>query len=195
MTILLQLPLAADRVRALRAGEQVAVSGRILVAREAAHRLLAARPEPRVRAVLEGRFLYHCRPVMAPDPAGGWRVLAAGPSPSAPVEPWTPAVIAGYGLRGIIGKGGVGEGTRAALRAHGAVYLEPAAGLAVTLARRVVRVHGVHLLGELGPADALWELEVEGFPAVVTTDARPEAPGERSEERREIPAGPSCSAL
>jgi fumarate hydratase class I len=174
VTTALQLPVTADRVRALRAGDEVAVSGRILTAREAAHRLLATRLEPRVRAVLEGRFLYHCGPVVAPDPGGGWRVVAAGASPSARTEPWAPEVIARYGVRGVIGKGGMGEGTRAALRAHGAVYLEVAAGLAVTLARRVVRVHGVHLLGELGVTDAIWELEVEGFPAVVTMDARGE---------------------
>lgn len=175
MITTLQLPVTEARVRALRAGAQVVLSGRLVTAREAAHRHLAANPEPRLRAVLEGRFVYHCRPVVAPDPAGGWRVLAAGASPSAGVEPWQPEVIARYGLRGVLGRGGMGEGTRAALRAHGAVYLRPAAGLAVTLARRVVRVHGVHLLAELGVADAMWDLEVEGFPAVVTMDADGEA--------------------
>jgi fumarate hydratase class I len=167
----LQLPISADRIRALRAGDEVTVSGRLLTAREAAHRLLAARLEPGVRAALEGTFLYHCGPVIAAD-GGGWRVLAAGASPSRRIEPWEPEVIARYGVRGIIGKGGMGDGTRAALRAHGAVYLQPAGGLAVTLARRVVRVHGVHLLDALGVTDAVWELEVAGFPAVVTMDAR-----------------------
>jgi fumarate hydratase class I len=181
VTITLQLPVTADRVRALRAGDQVALSGRIFTGREAAHRLLAGRTEPRVVAALEGRFLYHCAPVVAPGPSGGWRVLAAGASPSARIEPWQPEVIARYGVRGLIGKGGMGEGTRAALRAHGAVYLEVAGGLAVTLARRVVRVHGPHLLDELGVIDALWELEVEGFPTVVTMDARGEVLAGRGE--------------
>lgn len=171
----IQLPITADRVRTLRAGEEVTVSGRVLTAREAAHRLLAGRVEPGVRAALEGRFVYHCGPVVAPDPAGGWRVLAAGASPSARIEPWEAEVIARYGVRGVIGRGGMGEATRAALRAHGAVYLEPAGGLAVTLARRVVRVHGVHLLDELGVTDAVWDLEVEAFPAIVTMDARGDA--------------------
>lgn len=173
MPIPLSLPVSADRVRALRAGDEVAISGRILTAREAAHRLLAARVDPGVRAALEGRFLYHCGPVVAPAPSGGWRIVAAGASASARTEPWAPEVIACYGVRGVIGKGGMGEGARAALRAHGAVYLQPAGGLAVTLARRVVRVHGVHLLDELGVTDAVWDLEVAGFPAVVTIDAQP----------------------
>lgn len=171
MPIPLQLPTGAESIRALRVGDAVAVSGRILTARESAHRLLARHVEPGVRALLEGRFVYHCGPVIAPGDAGGWRVLAAGASPSARVEPWEPEVIARYGVRGVIGKGGMGEGTRAALRAHGAVYVEPAGGLAVTLARRVVRVHGVHLLDALGVTDAIWDLEVEAFPVVVTMDA------------------------
>jgi fumarate hydratase class I len=168
----LELPITADRVRALRAGEEVALSGRILTAREAAHRLLATQVEPGVRAVLEGRFVYHCGPVVAPGAAGGWRVVAAGASPSARVEPWEADVIARYGVRGVIGKGGMGVATQAALCEHGAVYLEPSGGLAVTLARRVVRVHGVHLLDALGVTDAIWDLEVEGFPAIVTMDAQ-----------------------
>jgi fumarate hydratase class I len=69
----------------------------------------------------------------------------------------------------------MGPGTLAALRAHGAVYLHAPSSLAVTLARAVVRVHGVHLLDELGVAEAIWDLEVRGLPAVVTMDAHGES--------------------
>ncbi len=174
MSIHVELPVTADRIRALRAGDEVLVTGRILTAREAAHRRLAARFEPRVREALAGRFVYHCGPVVAPGPGGGWRFLAAGASPSGPVEPWEAEVIARYGVRGVLGKGGMGQATLAALREHGAVYLQPAGGLAVTLARRVRRVVGVHLLDELGVTDAIWDVEVEDFPAVVTLDSRGE---------------------
>jgi fumarate hydratase class I len=185
LPIALQLPVAVDRIRALRAGDEVAVSGRILTAREAAHRVLAAKTDPGVRAALEGRFLYHCGPVVAPAPGGGWRVVAAGASPSTRIEPWEPEVIARYGVRGVLGKGGMGDGTRAALRAHGAVYLQPAGGLAVALARRVVHVHGVHLLDELGVTDAVWDLEVAEFPAIVTLDAQ----GGALDDRAAVGAG------
>ena len=171
MPIEIELPVSAERIRALRAGDEVLVSGRIVTAREAAHRRLSARFEPPVRAALEGRVIYHCGPVIASGPGGGWRVVAAGPSPSARLEPWEPEVIAAYGVRGVLGKGGMGPATLAALREHGAVYLQPTGGLAVSLARRVRRVLGVHLLDELGVTDAIWDLEVEGFPAVVTMDA------------------------
>lgn len=170
MPIPIELPVTAEAIRALRVGDEVLLSGRIVTAREAAHRHLAARDEPRVRAALEGRFVYHCGPVVAPQ-GRGWRFVAAGPSASSRVEPWQAEVIARYGARGVVGKGGMGLATLAALREHGAVYLHPAGGLAVTLARRVTRVVAVHLLDELGVTDAIWEVEVEAFPAIVTMDA------------------------
>lgn len=171
MPILIQLPVAAARVRELRVGDEVLVSGRLLTARDAAHRQLVKRLDERVRALAEGSFIYHCGPVVARDPGGGWRFVAAGPTTSMREEPWQADVIAAYGVRGVIGKGGMGPRTLAALREHGAVYLHAVGGLAVTLARRVTRVHGVHMLDELGVTEAIWDVDVQDFPAVVTMDA------------------------
>jgi len=172
----LHLPATADDIRALHAGDEVRVRGRILTAREAAHRHLVRQDDPRVRAWAQGALVYHCGPVVARDPAtGAWRFVAAGPTPSLRQEPWEAEVIARYGLRGVIGKGGMGATTLAALRAHGAVYLHALGGLAVTLARCVKRVVDVHLLDELGVTEAIWLVEVEDFPAVVTMDAHGES--------------------
>jgi fumarate hydratase class I len=181
LAILIELPVTAERVRELRVGDEVLVSGRLLTARDAAHRHLVKRYDERVKALAEGRFVYHCGPVVAQDPGGGWRFVAAGPTPSLRQEPWQAEVIARYGVRGVIGKGGMGEKTLAALREHGAVYLHAVGGLAVTLARRVTRVHGVHLLDELGVTEAIWDIEVEAFPAVVTMDAHGESLHARTE--------------
>lgn len=167
----LQLPVGPDRIRTLRAGDEVVVSGRIVTAREPAYRRLAAMLEPRVRAALQGSFVYHCGPVVAPVPGGGWRFVAAGPSRSAPLEPWGAEVLARYGARGMLGRGGMGDATLAALREHGAVYLHLGGALAVSLARCVRRVVTPHLLHELGVTDAVWEIEVDDLPAVVTMDA------------------------
>ncbi len=176
MTRDLNLPCSADDVRALRVGDEVRVSGRIITARDAAHRYLAANDDPTVRAWAEGSLVYHCGPVVARDPdTGAWRFVAAGPTLSAREEPWEAEVIARYGLRAVLGKGGMGPRTRDALAAHGAVYLHVGGGLAVTLARAVVRVLGVHKLDELGVAEAIWHVEVKDFPAVVTMDAHGES--------------------
>jgi fumarate hydratase class I len=192
VTIELELPVTEERIRQLRVGDEVLVSGRLVTARDAAHRHLVRRLDERVRALVEGRFIYHCGPVVAQDPAGGgWRFVAAGPTTSLREEPWQAEVIARYGVRGVVGKGGMGPRTLAALREHGAVYLHAVGGLAVTLARRVVRVHGVHMLDELGVTEAIWDVEVKDFPAVVTMDAHGDSLHARVDGPAEEPASTS----
>jgi fumarate hydratase class I len=116
--------------------------------------------------------VYHCAPVATRDEAGRWRFLAVAPTSSIRQEPWQAELLARYHFRGILGEGGMGARTLAALARHGAVYLHVARSLAaVVLAQRVSRVAGVHLLDALGPSDAVWLVEVEDFPAVVTMDA------------------------
>jgi len=197
VAIQIELPVSAERIRELRVGDEVLVSGRLVTGRDAAHRYLVRTLDERVKAALEGRFIYHCGPVVAQDPGtGGWRFVAAGPTTSMREEAWQAEVIARYGVRGVIGKGGMGPRTLAALREHGAVYLHAVGGLAVTLARRVVRVHGVHMLDELGVTEAIWDVEVAGFPAVVTMDAHGESLHARAEAAAPdaSPTGPSGGA-
>jgi fumarate hydratase class I len=189
MPIPLELPIDLEAVRALRAGDEVLLSGRLVTAREAAHRHLARAVDPALKALLEGRVVYHCVPVVAQDPSTrAWRVVAAGPAASARAEPYEAEVIAAYGVRGVLGRGGMGPRTLAALQAHGAVYLHAPDGLATALARHVVRVHGVHLLDELGVSEAIWDVEVKDFPAVVTMDAH----GESLHARTEAGADPAA---
>jgi len=168
----LDLPADDGAIRALEAGDEVLVSGGIITARDAAHRYLAANDDPKVRSWLEGSLVYHCGPVVAQDPGTkAWRFVAAGPTQSLREEPWEAEVIARYGVRAVLGKGGMGPRTAEALSRHGAVYLHVVGGLAVTLARAVVRVLDVHKLDEFGVAEAIWHVEVKDFPAVVTMDA------------------------
>jgi fumarate hydratase class I len=87
------------------------------------------------------------------------------------VEMYEPWIIQRYKLRGIMGKGGMGSSTLNALKRHGCVYLHTMGGAAVYLAERVKRVAGVWKLEEFGMAEAMWLLEVQHFPAIVTMDA------------------------
>jgi fumarate hydratase class I len=178
---ILTLPASPDDARALHVGDEVLVRGRLVTARDAALRALAAADDPRFRAMAESRLVYHCGPVVAREPDGTWRFVAAGPTTSSRMEPWQAEVIARYGLRGVVGKGGMGRRTLEALRDCGAVYLHAVGGLAVVLARSVVRVHGVHRLEEFGISEAIWDVDVQDFPAVVTMDAH----GTSLHERRE----------
>jgi fumarate hydratase subunit beta len=172
MAKIVTLPLDAEAVRELRVGDDVLVSGRLLTGRNKVHRWLASEDDARVRELARGTLVYHCGPVVSQDPVTKeYRFVAAGPTSSMREEPYQADVIARYGLRGVIGKGGMGPRTLAALKAHAAVYLHAIGGLAVVLARHVTKVHGVLKLDEFGVPEAIWDVEVKDFPAVVTMDA------------------------
>ncbi|HET9597264.1 MAG TPA: fumarate hydratase C-terminal domain-containing protein [Anaeromyxobacteraceae bacterium] len=170
----LTLPLGEHEARALRAGDEVLLKGRLLTGLEAAHRHLLRHDEPEIRRLARGSVLYHCAPVPGRGPRGRWRVLAAGPTPSMRLEAWGADLLPRLGLRGVMGRGGMGPRTLSALRRHGAVYLHAGSDLAVALGRCVTSA-SVHLLDVLGPAEAIWCLEVEDFPAVVSMDAHGES--------------------
>ena len=112
------------------------------------------------------------RPGGGEGPGGpsGWRVTAAGPTTSIREEPYQGEIIKRYGVRAVIGKGGMGAKTLAALKEHGAVYLNAIGGAAQFYARAIKKVDDVSLL-EFGTPEAMWHLEVEDFPAIVTMDA------------------------
>jgi fumarate hydratase class I len=118
---------------------------------------------------LRGSVLYHCGPVVVRD-EHAWRVTAAGPTTSIREEPYQGEIIRRYGVRAVIGKGGMGAKTLAALKEHGAVYLNAIGGAAQFYARTIKHVDGVSLL-EFGTPEAMWHLTVEDFPAIVTMDA------------------------
>jgi fumarate hydratase, class I len=97
-------------------------------------------------------------------------VTAAGPTTSIREEPYQADVIKRYGVRAVVGKGGMGPKTLAALQEAGAVYLNAIGGAAQFYARTIKAVEGVSLL-EFGTPEAMWHLRIEDFPAIVTMDA------------------------
>lgn len=167
----LEPPISEEKARALKAGDVVLINGPLLTGRDALHHYLLHHEPP---ADLRGAILYHCGPVMLQEgtpPNQRWRVLAAGPTTSIREEPYEADVIRKYGLRGVMGKGGMGKKTLAALEECGAVYLHGIGGAAQYYARCLPRVTGVDLLEELGVPEAMWHLEALNFPAIVTMDA------------------------
>jgi fumarate hydratase class I len=160
-------PFSEQAVRALCAGEVVQVCGRLFTGRDRLHKFLAEGGESPVS--LRDGALYHCGPVVVPHD-GGWRVVAAGPTTSVREEPYMAEVIARHGVRLIIGKGGMGASTQAACVRYGCIYLQAVGGAAALLAQRIRRVEGVHFLEAFGATEALWQLEVESFEAVVGMD-------------------------
>ena len=85
---------------------------------------------------LRGAALYHCGPVVKKD-GDGWTVTAAGPTTSIREEPYQGDIIRRYGVRAVIGKGGMGGKTLAAMKETGAVYLNAIGGAAQFYARTI----------------------------------------------------------
>jgi fumarate hydratase class I len=173
VAIMIQLttPVSETAIRALKVGDEVAISGRLFTGRDAVHKYLHEGGQLPEGVSLQGGILYHCGPVIIKDDAGGWKCVAAGPTTSIREEPYQGQIIRDFGLRGVIGKGGMGERTLEACRQYGCVYLHAVGGAAQVLAERIQRVPNVYLLEKFGAPEAIWEFEVEGFPAVVTMDA------------------------
>jgi fumarate hydratase class I len=113
--------------------------------------------------------LYHCGPVVLKE-NGGWRMTAAGPTTSIREEPYQAEVIKRFGIRAVIGKGGMGAKTLAGLKDFGAVYLNAIGGAAQYYARCIDSVLGVYFL-DFGIPEAMWHIRVKDFPAIVTMDA------------------------
>jgi fumarate hydratase, class I len=164
--VALTTPLDEAVVRSLKVGDVVLISGRMFTGRDAVHAHLMKHAPP---VDLDGAALYHCGPVVQKTGAG-WRVTAAGPTTSIREEPYQADIIKRYGVRAVIGKGGMGARTLAGLAESGAVYLNAVGGAAQFYARTIEAVDDVSLL-DFGTPEAMWHLRVKDFPAIVTMDA------------------------
>ena len=177
----LEIPLQEGEVRSLNVGDTVSLSGVMVTARDTAHKYMVetfvkGKPEgpdreflPILEDLLRGGAIYHCGPVVARE-GDRWRVVAAGPTTSIREEPYEADVIARFGVRAVVGKGGLGPRTLQACGEHGCVYLHTIGGAATVLADSVEEVLAVHR-EDFGTPEAFWVIRVRDFPAVVTMDA------------------------
>ncbi|MBS1812555.1 MAG: fumarate hydratase [Acidobacteria bacterium] len=161
----LRAPLTEEQVRELKVGDVVLISGEMYTGRDAVHAHLMKNEPP---ANLNGAVLYHCGPVVLKN--GHYKIKAAGPTTSIREEPYQGEIIKRYGVRAVMGKGGMGAKTLAAMNDFGAVYLNAIGGAAQYYAKCIDEVLDVNLM-EFGIPEAMWHLRVTDFPAIVTMDA------------------------
>jgi fumarate hydratase class I len=164
--VVLEAPVSEAQIRTLKVGDVVLINGSMYTGRDAVHAYLMKNPPP---VDLNGQVLYHCGPVMLKQ-GDKWIVKAAGPTTSSREEPYEAYVINTYGVRVVIGKGGMGKKTLEALQSYGAVYLNAIGGAAQFYARAFKEVKGQYL-AEFGIPEAMWHLRAENFAAIVTMDA------------------------
>ena len=169
--ISLTFPFTEEKIRSLKVGDEVEISGVMFTGRDVVHKYLHEGGKLPPEVNLREGLIYHCGPVVIKDEAGDWKVTAAGPTTSIREEPYQWQIIRDFGIRGVIGKGGMGNKTLEACREHGCVYFHAVGGAAQVLAERIKRVRNVYFLKEFGSPEAIWEFEVERFPAFVTMDS------------------------
>jgi fumarate hydratase class I len=180
----LNIPISDAQIRELSVGDSVSLSGVMLTGRDTVHKWMietfikkSRKPSgddeqvyEAIRPLLERSAIYHCGPVVAGLDSGDYRFVAAGPTTSIREEPYQGDVLRHFNLKAVIGKGGMGEQTLKACQEVPAVYLHAIGGAASLIAQSVINVHAVHKL-DFGVPEAMWEIEVKDFPAVVTMDA------------------------
>jgi len=179
-----QLPLSDEVVRRLKVGDPVALSGVMVTGRDTVHKWMvdtfikkARQPQgddlevyEAIQPLLRGSVIYHCGPVVAGLDTQQYRFVAAGPTTSSREEPYQGDVMRHFKIQGVIGKGGMGPKTLAACQEVPGMYLHAIGGAASLIAQTVTRVLGVYKY-DFGVPEAMWVIEVQDFPAVVTMDA------------------------
>jgi fumarate hydratase class I len=186
--IRLNVPITDEEIMNLKVGDVVGLNGVILTARDQAHKYFIETfidsekiPEleldlhQRLCEILRGGAIYHCGPIVKKvddrkSHESLWEFVAAGPTTSIREEPYQDRVIEYFGLKAVIGKGGMGARTLAACQKYRAVYLHAIGGAASLIAQSVKEVEDVYKL-EFGVPEAMWKIRVENFPVTVTIDA------------------------
>ncbi len=200
----LAVPISEEAVRRLHVGDTVHLSGIIVTGRDAAHEYLVdnfvrngapgaphSPPIPdserelyeELKRLLHEGVIYHCGPVVRKADTGKWEFVAAGPTTSIREEVYEPDVIRHFGLRGVIGKGGMGPDTLRACRDYGAAYFHAVGGAASLIADAVKEVLAVHKKDAFGIPEAFWVIRVEDFPLVVTMDTHGQSIHDQVEAR------------
>ena len=165
--IRIQTPLTEEQSRKLKAGDMVLISGKIYSARDAAHKVMT-------EALARGEELpidWHDKIVyyLGPSPAKpGDPIGSAGPTTSGRMDAYTPTML-DQGIKGMIGKGSRKPEVIESMKKNGVTYFAAVGGAAALIAKSIKK-YDVIAYADLGP-EALAELTVEDFPAIVVIDS------------------------
>ncbi|HNJ15297.1 MAG TPA: FumA C-terminus/TtdB family hydratase beta subunit, partial [Anaerolineales bacterium] len=180
----IKTPITDEVIRELKVGDAVSLSGMMVTGRDAAHKWMIETFIKKTRApqgddlqvyeelkkLLAGSVIYHCGPVVTGLDTKEYKIIAAGPTTSIREEPYQADVMKHFNVKGVIGKGGMGAKTLKGCQDTPGVYFHAIGGAASFLAQTVKKVHGVFKL-DFGVPEAMWVIEVQDFPVVVTMDS------------------------
>jgi fumarate hydratase class I len=164
------IPISDEVIRSLHAGDPVELSGVMLTGRDAVHKWMVETFIKKTREP-QGDDLQVYEEIVSGLDTKEYKFVAAGPTTSAREEPYQADVMRHFNIKGVIGKGGMGAKTLQGCVDTPGVYFHAVGGAAAFLAQTVKKVLGVYKLEEFGVPEAMWVIEVEKFPVVVTMDA------------------------
>jgi len=166
----LNLPVKPDEIKRLKVGDILYVSGMVFTARDEAHHMMLEKKKDEIPFDPSVMGLYHCGPLMKKTKKG-WNVVSAGPTTSSRMEIFEDRFIERFGIRLIIGKGGMGKNTQKALQKYMCVYTSYTGGAGALAAEKVENVKDVYWLEKLGMPEAIWLFKVKEFgPLIVAMD-------------------------
>ena len=167
----LNTPITDEDIDKLKAGDVIAISGQILTARDQAHKRILEEGAP---MDIEGAVLFHAGPIIQEENDGSdeikYKMVAVGPTTSMRMNPYESDVL-DMGAKIIIGKGGMDDSVREALKRNNAIYVVATGGCAALYVDKVNEIKGVNWL-DLGMPEAIWDLDVDSFgPLIVAMDS------------------------
>lgn len=161
-------PLQEKVVEHLSAGDRILITGKIYTARDAAHKRMVEALETTGELPFDprGQLIYYAGPC---PPKPGYAAGPFGPTTSGRMDKYAPILLK-QGLKGMMGKGDRSVDVVDAMIKNHAVYFAAIGGLGAYTST-IIKSQKIIAYADLG-AEALLEIEVENFPAIVAIDCQ-----------------------
>ena len=167
---ILTTPIKAEDLADIKIGDVIYLSGHIVTCRDVPHRRVVEEGRE-LPLDIRGGAILHAGPIIRKTGDKNFEMVSVGPTTSMRMEKFEREFIAKTGVRLIVGKGGMGEGTMSGCREFGAIHCVFPAGCAVVAATQVEEIESADWT-ELGMPETLWKCRVKEFgPLIVSIDA------------------------
>nr|WP_314564290.1 L(+)-tartrate dehydratase subunit beta [uncultured Campylobacter sp.] len=167
---ILTTPIAPEDLADIKIGDVIYLSGHIVTCRDVPHRRVV-QEDRELPLDIRGGAILHAGPIIRKTGEKSFEMVSVGPTTSMRMEKFEREFIAKTGVRLIVGKGGMGEGTMSGCKEFGAIHCVFPAGCAVVAATQVEEIESADWT-ELGMPETLWKCRVKEFgPLIVSIDA------------------------
>jgi len=167
---ILTTPIKAEDLVDIKIGDVIYLTGHIVTCRDVPHRRVVEEGRE-LPLDIRGGAILHAGPIIRKTDEKSFEMVSVGPTTSMRMEKFEREFIAKTGVRLIVGKGGMGEGTMSGCKEFGAIHCVFPAGCAVVAATQIEEIESADWT-ELGMPETLWKCRVKEFgPLIVSIDA------------------------